>query len=72
MHGEYVRFATHLYRLRIPNAGSLGKHRRVGLGHNCVKRKTRSASMLKFFGGSVGVSFIIGLIVGIGVFPLIF
>lgn len=41
-------------------------------GHNCVYPKTRRPTMLKFLGGTVGIIFIIGLIVVIGLFQLIF
>jgi hypothetical protein len=41
-------------------------------GSQLVNPQKRSVSMLKFIGGTAGIIFIIGLIVVIGLFKLIF
>ncbi|MCQ4243839.1 hypothetical protein [Stutzerimonas decontaminans] len=43
-----------------------------GLSQNYRLGKTGESSMLKFIGGTAGIIFIIGLIVVIGIFKLLF
>lgn len=50
------------------NRGNVG----ADVGVTAGEPRKRSSSMLKFLGGTVGIIFIIGLIVVIGLFQLLF
>jgi hypothetical protein len=72
MHSRSRQFAWVFHPASRERRGKQGKRCGGYGGHTLREPGNKEPSMLKFLGGTVGIIFIIGLIVVIGLFQLLF